>query len=112
MNNLMVVKKDGRREAFDRQKLLSGIQTACKKLPVSTEEIESIVNRIENETQNALKTEISSKDIGEMVMKALYKLNHVAYVRFSSVYQEFKDTRQFMAELAELQKGMSAKEKD
>ena len=113
MNDLMVVKKDGRRESFDRQKLLNGIKTACKKLPISTEEIESITNGIEIEIQNSLKNEITSRDIGEMVMDSLFELNHVAYVRFSSVYREFTDTDQFIMHLRELrQQEMGRKKKE
>jgi transcriptional repressor NrdR len=110
-DNPVVIKKDGRREPFNRQKLLNGIRTACKKLPVSVEEIEVIADHVENEARSFLKTEIPSQRIGELVMDALYRLNHVAYVRFSSVYREFKDANQFMKELTEVMKLKAEKRK-
>ena len=93
---IAVVKRDGRREFFDKHKLLLGIERACQKRPVNAEEV---ANSIEAELQNALVTEIHSTELGEMVMKKLKGLDEVAYVRFASVYREFKDIDTFLAEL-------------
>jgi len=101
---LTVVKKDERREPFDRQKLMVGIVTACKKRPVSLEQIETIVEEIKNELQNLSQIEINSREIGERVMQKLHDLDEVAYVRFASVYRQFKDVSQFMEELKGLLK--------
>ncbi|MER3421900.1 MAG: transcriptional repressor NrdR [Nitrospiraceae bacterium] len=95
----MVVKKDGRREPYDRQKILSGIKKACEKRPISTATIEAVTDRIEKHLQEMGETEIQSRKIGEEVMKELHQLDQVAYVRFASVYREFKDIDQFMDEL-------------
>ncbi len=100
----VVVKKDGRRESFDRKKIVSGIQKACEKRPVSMEKIEEAVNEIEREIQEMGEKELPSKEIGERIMRALHGLDHVAYVRFASVYREFKDVNQFMEELKGLLK--------
>jgi len=97
-----VVKKDGRREPFDRAKITSGIKKACEKRPVSTETIESVVDRIERWALEFGEPEIPSKVIGERVMKELQTLDEVAYVRFASVYRSFKDIGEFMNELSEL----------
>lgn len=99
---LMVIKKDGAREEFSREKLLRGIIRACEKRPVPLETLEQIVQRIENEFRNAGIQEIPSKDIGEKVMDELYKIDEVAYVRFASVYRQFKDINVFINELTEL----------
>lgn len=99
-----IVKKDGRREAFDRMKVLNGIQKACEKRPVSTEKIEETVDRIEREIVEMGEKEVPSKEIGERIMKALHALDQVAYVRFASVYREFKDVNHFMKELEGLLK--------
>ncbi len=96
---LMVVKKDGRREAFDRKKIISGIQKACQKRPVSTSSIEDFVSFIENHFQEAGKKEIESSQIGEIIIDKLKEWDDVAYVRFASVYRQFKDIREFMSEL-------------
>ena len=96
---LMVIKKDGSRQMFDRQKLLNGIMRACEKRPVKTSDMEHIVTEIEAATQNLLEREISSQKIGEMVMERLPKIDEVAYVRFASVYRQFKDINTFMEEL-------------
>ena len=96
---ILVIKKDGSRELFDRSKMLSGIMKACQKRPVTGEEI---ANEIESELQNALVHEISSRNIGEMIMDKLKLRDEVAYVRFASVYREFKDLDTFLAELNEL----------
>ena len=98
---IIVLKKDGSKELFDRTKLLSGLLKACQKRPVNAEEI---VNEIENELQNSLTAEITTTEIGEMVMDKLKAHDEVAYVRFASVYREFKDINTFMAELKRLQK--------
>ena len=99
---LMIAKKDGRREPFSRDKLINGIQRACEKRPIPTEAIESMVNDITATVTNTLDREISSTRIGELVMKRLRNLDHVAYVRFASVYQDFKDTDDFLSELQTL----------
>jgi len=93
---IVVVKKDGSRELFDRSKILSGIRKASEKRPVNPEELTA---EIESELQNSLKAEITSKEIGEMVMKKLKEKDEVSYVRFASVYREFKDIDSFMQEL-------------
>lgn len=98
----MVVKKDGRREPFDRTKILSGLKKACEKRPISTTTIEAVTDRIEKRIQEMGDTEIQSRTIGEEVMKELHQLDQVAYVRFASVYREFKDIDQFMDELKAL----------
>ena len=100
----LVVKKDGRREAFDRKKIVSGIQKACEKRPISINLIEKVVERIEKRLQVEGNREIPSRSIGEEVMRELHKLDQVAYVRFASVYQDFKDINQFMHELREILK--------
>jgi transcriptional repressor NrdR len=99
---IFVVKKDGRREAFSREKLKSGMIKACEKRPVSTEEIEKSVNLIEEKLKQH-GSEVESKIIGEMVMKALKKLDKVAYIRFASIYREFKDISEFKKEIKEIE---------
>ena len=99
----MVVKKDGRREPFDRQKIFSGLKKACEKRPVSVDLLETVVTRIEKKIQELGESEIESRLIGEEVMRQLHQLDQVAYVRFASVYREFKDINQFMSELKSLQ---------
>lgn len=96
---LMVVKKDGRRERFSRDKLKIGLQKSCEKRPVSDEEIERVVAQIEAELRNRGVTEVPSKSIGELVIKKLKKLDKVAYIRFASVYHEFKDLDSFEKEV-------------
>lgn len=96
---LMVIKSDGRREPFDRQKVLNGLIKACEKRPISVDKLESIVAKIEVQLQNKFVKELKSKVIGEMLMKALHSLDEVAYVRFASVYRQFRDVSQFMKEL-------------
>ncbi|THJ20760.1 MAG: transcriptional repressor NrdR [Nitrospira sp. CG24E] len=95
----MVVKKDARRESFDRSKILAGLKKACEKRPISTATIESVADRIEKRIQEMGETEIESRIVGEELMKELHQLDQVAYVRFASVYREFKDIDQFMDEL-------------
>ena len=97
-----VVKKDGRREPFDRGKIVSGLKKACEKRPISTATIETVTDRIEKRIQDMGETEIESTAVGEEVMKELSQLDQVAYVRFASVYREFKDIDQFMDEIKSL----------
>ena len=97
-----VVKKDGRREPFDRGKIVSGLKKACEKRPISTATIETVADRIEKRIQDMGETEIVSTAVGEEVMKELSQLDQVAYVRFASVYREFKDIDQFMDEIKSL----------
>jgi transcriptional repressor NrdR len=99
---LMVVKKDGRREPFDRHKLLAGLVKACEKRPVSMDDLEKLVDELERELSQQFEREVASREVGERVMKKLHALDPVAYVRFASVYREFKDVEQFMRELKEL----------
>ncbi len=99
---LMVIKKDGSRQMFDREKLLNGIMRACEKRPVPTTEMEHITNEIENAAQNLLEREIYSEQIGEMVMDKLKNIDEVAYVRFASVYRQFKDINTFVEEVNKL----------
>ena len=96
---IMVKKSDGRREPLDRQKMLNGLIKACEKRPISVEKLENIVNKIEMQFQNKLLKEVKSQTIGEALMKNLRNLDEVAYVRFASVYREFKDVSHFMKEL-------------
>lgn len=91
----MVVKKDGRREPFDRTKILQGMMVSCRKRPVSMDTLERAVDQIEQEIQNRDEAEISSVEIGRMVMEKLLEIDPVAYVRFASVYEEFNDPQQF-----------------
>lgn len=99
---LMVVKKDGSRQSFDRQKMLRGMIRACEKRPVTLAELERIADEIEQELQNSMEREIRTEIIGEKVMERLRKVDQVAYVRFASVYRQFKDIDTFMAELNKL----------
>lgn len=99
---IIVVKKDKSRQAFDRVKLFNGMLRACEKRPVSIEQMEKIVSDIEAELQNSLDREVTSVHIGELVMDRLKSLDEVAYVRFASVYRQFKDINTFMDELAKL----------
>ena len=96
---LMIVKRDGTRKRFDREKIRTGIIKACEKRPVSMDRIEQMVEEIEREIQKRADTEIKSTVIGNMVMEKLYELDEVAYVRFASVYRRFKDVSHFMKEL-------------
>lgn len=96
---LKVIKKDGRREDYDRQKLMNGILKACEKRPISMEQIEKLVQEVEKQIESDGKKEVQTKRIGELVMKRLQKLDEVAYVRFASVYRQFKDISQFMHEV-------------
>lgn len=98
----MVIKKDGSREKFDRQKLMNGLLKACEKRPVSLNQLEGVANEVESFVQEANDRERSTAEIGELLMERLRKLDKVAYVRFASVYLDFKDIKEFMAELREL----------
>jgi transcriptional repressor NrdR len=98
----LVVKKDGRREPFDRHKIIAGMQRACEKRPVSIATIEKIVDQLEMEFQESPEREIPASSVGEAVMKALHDLDEVAYVRFASVYRQFKDINEFMQELKDI----------
>jgi transcriptional repressor NrdR len=100
----MVVKKDGRREKFDRQKVLAGLLKACEKRPVAMGKLEALVNEIEAHVAESPDRERPATELGELVMNRLKKLDKVAYVRFASVYLDFKDVREFMDELKELLK--------
>ncbi|MBI2974218.1 MAG: transcriptional repressor NrdR [Deltaproteobacteria bacterium] len=100
----MIVKKDGRRESFDRLKILHGIQKACEKRPIGMDTIEGIVAQMETWAADSGKTEIPSSEIGKRVMDALHQLDEVAYVRFASVYRSFRDINEFMDELKEVLK--------
>ncbi len=101
---LVVIKKDNSLQLFDRNKILTGLLQACYKRPVTTAQISQIVDEIEAEPKNTLKTEFRSTEIGHLVMEKLKELDDVSYVRFASVYREFKDVETFMAELNELKK--------
>lgn len=99
---IMVVKKDGTRESFDRDKILNGIRRACEKRPISADKMEEVVGSIELQLSNMLIREVSSEKIGQMVMDELQKLDDIAYVRFASVYRQFKDINSFMEELSKI----------
>ncbi|MDT3700660.1 MAG: transcriptional regulator NrdR [Thermincola sp.] len=101
---LVVVKKEGRREVFDRNKVLGGIIKACEKRPISMNQMEQIADDIEKELKNRMENEVGSEQIGEMLMDSLRDLDEVAYVRFASVYRQFKDVNSFMDELDKLLK--------
>jgi transcriptional repressor NrdR len=98
----LVIKKDGRREVFDRQKIISGIQRACEKRPVSIAAIEKVADQMEVALQESGEKEIPASRIGESIMAALQALDEVAYVRFASVYRQFRDINEFMSELTDI----------
>lgn len=98
---LMVVKKDDRREKFSREKLMNGVIKACEKRPISMEKVEELVNAVEARAQK-MGSEISTREIGEMIMKELRELDQIAYVRFASVYRDFRDIDQFIEEIGKL----------
>ena len=100
--NVMVVKKDGAREFFDREKILKGIIRSCEKRPISIKQMENIVTDIEKEIVNMMQREISSEEIGNLVMDKLKDIDEVSYVRFASVYRQFKDINTFMEEIKNL----------
>ena len=95
----MVVKKDGRREIFERNKIMAGLLRACEKRPISASQLEAIVNAVEKNVQDTTDREVSTSDIGKIIMQRLKALDKVAYVRFASVYLEFEDVSEFMTEL-------------
>ena len=97
-----IVKKDGRREEFNREKILNGVKKACQKRPISIEKIEALVDRVEQYFVDQGEKEISAVAVGEKVVKEIYHLDDVAYVRFASVYRSFKDVNEFMVELKEV----------
>jgi transcriptional repressor NrdR len=98
----MVVKKDGRREPYDRNKILGGLRRACEKRPISVSQLESIADQIEKGVQDSADREVSTSEIGKTIMRRLKALDKVAYVRFASVYLEFEDVSEFMSELKNL----------
>lgn len=101
---ILVVKRDGKRQAFDRQKLISGLLRSCEKRPVPIKAIDALVDSVEKELQNAMESEVSSLRIGEMVLGRLRGLDEVAYVRFASVYRQFRDVSEFSEEIQSLAK--------
>jgi len=104
----LVVKRDGRRQPFDRKKIIAGLMKACEKRPVSVDKMEEITGEIERALQRKYDREVDAKEIGELIMEKLAALDEVAYVRFASVYRQFRDVNQFMNEL----QGMLKKEKN
>jgi len=105
----MVIKKDGRRERFDRQKVLQGLLKACEKRPVPTGKLEALVDEVERAVHEAKERELTTTQLGEVLMSRLKKLDKVAYVRFASVYLDFKDVKEFMSELKGLLKDRNRK---
>ena len=99
VTTVKIIKKDGAREPFDRQKMKRGLETACWKRPISNAQLESIITEVENELELKFESEVPSREVGEMVMGRLRDLDPVAYVRFASVYRQFKDARDFVAEI-------------
>ena len=99
---LVLIKKDGSREPFERQKVMSGLLKACEKRPVPYAKLEELVDAVERELRNRMEQEVKSTDIGELVMEGLKKIDEVAYVRFASVYRQFKDRTDWMRELQNL----------
>jgi len=102
MKPLIVIKKDGRREKFNREKIFTGIQKACEKRPISTEEIEKIIIEIEQELRQKFDREVPSKEIGKIIIRKLKKIDKVAYIRFASVYREFQDISEFKKEIEKI----------
>lgn len=96
---LMVVKKDGRREAYNREKLLSGLVKACEKRPVSRDQLEKLIDDVESATLGKFKSEIPSEELGKVIIERLKEIDEVAYVRFASVYRQFRDINEFMDEI-------------
>ncbi len=103
---LYIIKKDGRRELFDRQKLLRGVQKSCEKRPVASQKIEKVLNKIETKLRRFDKNEVKSSILGSLVMKELIKLDKIAYIRFASVYLDFNDLRDFERELRVVKSGV------
>lgn len=102
---LLVIKKDGKREVFDRHKVLNGVLKACEKRPIPMERLELLVEGVEQKLRNSFEKEVTSEEIGEQVMESLREIDEVAYVRFASVYRQFKDIGKFMQELQRLLQG-------
>ncbi|MFT4311279.1 MAG: transcriptional regulator NrdR [Candidatus Woesearchaeota archaeon] len=102
ITNITIIKKDGKRAIFDRQKLVKSMQIACQKRPVNQDKIEEMASKIERSLRNSSKNELPSSKIGQLVMKELKKVDEVAYIRFASVYREFKDLQSFRKELEKL----------
>ncbi len=96
---VLVIKKDGRREPFRREKVADGVTKACEKRPVPREEIEALLDRVENAIQALGQSEVESREIGEIVMEELARIDQISYVRFASVYREFRDVRHFLDEI-------------
>ena len=109
---LFVIKKDGSKEVFDRSKLLAGLIKSCYKRPVTADQLEELTKDIEAELVNSLKTEVPSKEIGTMAMERLRELDEVSYVRFASVYREFKDIETFLAAIEQLQNKKTRKRRN
>lgn len=103
--DIMVIKKDGKRERFDRDKLRLGIQKACEKRPISREQIDRLIYQLETELRNKDETEVPSNKVGRLVMKRLRRMDKVAYIRFASVYRDFKDVDSFAEEVKSLKGG-------
>ncbi len=108
---LVVIKRDGTREPYDRTKLLNGIATACRKRPIAAEKIEAIVNEVEDNLSDKYQTEIKSSDIGRMVLESLLDIDEVSYVRFASVYRKFANIDKFTKELSKIRKERRCKKK-
>lgn len=108
----LLIKKDGRREEFNRDKIIDGVKKACQKRPVSIKDIEELVDRVEQYLQELGEKEVSAVKIGEKVISEIYNLDDVAYVRFASVYRSFKDVNEFMVELKEVLKSKEGKPPD
>ena len=106
---LMIVKKDGRRTIFERNKIMNGVLRACQKRPISLSTVEELVEKVEKEIRNTMEREISTQQIGEMVMQYLKDIDQVAYVRFASVYRQFADINNFMQELEGLMRTRASK---
>ena len=102
---VIIIKRDKSRQVFDRNKLLSGMLRACEKRPVSLDALENAIDEIESQLQNSLEREVTSVEIGEMALSKLKDIDEIAYVRFASVYRDFKDIQSFMDELKSLQRG-------
>jgi transcriptional repressor NrdR len=100
--SLMIVKKDGRRQAYDRARIINGMMKACEKRPVSVVDVENIAIEIERELQKRYDREVAASVIGELIMEKLYDLDEVAYVRFASVYRQFRDVKHFMNEIKDI----------
>lgn len=103
-SEITLIKKNGKKTTFDKQKVINSIKIACRKRPVTEDKIKEIATKIENKLRNNIKKEVSSKQVGEMVLKHLKKLDQVAYIRFASVYRDFQDLETFKKELDNLEK--------